>query len=693
MHLGQSTYCGKAEIKNWIIKNVPYNGTILDVGAGRGTYSDLLSDNKYLIDAVECYAPAASYIKDKYQNVYNVDICHFEYKREYDLIIFGDILEHLSIEDAQKSLRQAILHSKLVLVAVPFEYEQGAIDGNLAEEHIQTDLNEEIIKDRYPELKLILYCEDKNFKWNHGKPLRYAYYYAHRDVVGGEEIIKNFILTMQRTTDGFDYTKNMVLLTFDDGYYMQAINLMMSIQAYNPNVQFVCLCTPLSPSVVSKLFDKNNHLELLLYEYHTELTWNIKRWPITTIFRIFAPWLIDNRIKEVIYLDSDMLVKGSLDPLFNKKDYFLIMANEISGSSESREDKTGMNIYCNGGMSKINLEAFRQEYNIETYQKAFLDNLPFLKWLDQDFFNFYLGNDKLTKINGLIYNFQIYELIGCKHYNQILQNSRILHFSWQHPWDASCKFPELFDIYLQYSFYKPIMERVLDAQRKNSNHKRVSVLIPVYNTEKYIERCINSIPNRPDIEIIVVDDCSTDRSLELAVKALNRKTLAMCKIYKNNQNMGIGCVRNILLDLATGDYVFFLDSDDYIFGEAFSNIIENILKNQICVKGLCTNPFGEVFPYEVHRGDFLLRSFIGDTRHPTIRCHEDSFFKDALWQKPGYCEIQINEVLYYYFEPRIDSLTWTNKKDRGFDEYQKDEEYWVEKRKPEWFKKHKKTTR
>lgn len=683
MHLGCSTPYGKAEIKTWICSRVPSYGTILDVGAGSGTYFDLLKDKNYLMEAVECYPPAISYLEQKYQKVYNVDICNFTYDYSYDLIIFGDVLEHLCVEDAQRVLNEAILRSALVLVAVPFEYEQGPIEDNKAEMHLQPDLNEAIMKERYPQLTLISYYEDNNFKRNNGKPLRYAYYYANG--VGFE---KNFTLLRKKQSFNFDYTKNLVLLTFDDGYYMQALNLMMSIKAYNPDVNFVCLCTKLSSFVIEELFNKENNLEILLYEYKTSFAWPIKKWPVTTIFRVFAPWLIDNRIKEVLYLDSDMLVKGDLSPLFNVKDYFLIMANEISGSSEVRFDQTQMNVYCNGGMAKINLEAFRKEYDFQNYKKYFFEKLPSLRWLDQDFFNFYIDKNKLTKINGLIYNFQIYELIGCQHFHQILQNSRILHFSWQHPWDSNCKFVELFDIYLQHSFYKPMIEKVLKAKQERVERKRVSVLIPLYNTEKYIEKCVNSIPNRQDIEIIVLDDCSTDRSIEVAANALKRKTLSKWSIYKNNQNMGIGYTRNVLLDMATGDYVFFLDSDDYIFGDAFLEIIDRVLTNQICVKGLCTNPFGEIFPYEVHRGSFLSRSFIGNTRHPTIRCHEDTAFKNALWQKPGYCETQVDKVLYYYFEPRTDSLTWIDKKERGKEDYQQDEKYWIKKRKPEWFKEH-----
>ena len=221
------------------------------------------------------------------------------------------------------------------------------------------------------------------------------------------------------------------------------------------------------------------------------------------------------------------------------------------------------------------------------------------------------------------------------------------------------------------------------------NHKRVSILIPLYNTEEYIERCINSIPDRADVEIIVVDDCSTDNSIKKALIALKQKKLTNWAIYRNERNMGVGYTRNILLDMAIGDYIFFLDSDDYIFSRHFSDIVDNTLTDQICVKALHINPFGEYFYCSVHRGDFLLRSFVGNMRHPLVRCHEDTYFKRELRTQKGYKETLVNKILYYYFEPRINSLTWQDKKQRNEEAYQKDEKYWIEKCKPEWYKEHK----
>ena len=96
------------------------------------------------------------------------------------------------------------------------------------------------------------------------------------------------------------------------------------------------------------------------------------------------------------------------------------------------------------------------------------------------------------------------------------------------------------------------------------NHIAVSVIVPVYNVEKYLPKCLNSLINQTlsNIEIICIDDCSTDNSskiLEEYSKKDNR-----IKIIHNEYNRGPGASRNIGLEIIKGQYVFFMDSDDWI---------------------------------------------------------------------------------------------------------------------------------
>ena len=91
--------------------------------------------------------------------------------------------------------------------------------------------------------------------------------------------------------------------------------------------------------------------------------------------------------------------------------------------------------------------------------------------------------------------------------------------------------------------------------------KKVSIIVPIYNKEKYIKKCIDSILNQTysNIEAIVINDGSTDNSDNI-MKSYNNKIIK----YYSRKNHGIGATRNFGLKKATGDYIVFLDSDDYL---------------------------------------------------------------------------------------------------------------------------------
>ncbi len=106
---------------------------------------------------------------------------------------------------------------------------------------------------------------------------------------------------------------------------------------------------------------------------------------------------------------------------------------------------------------------------------------------------------------------------------------------------------------------------------------KVSIIVPVYNVEKYLERCINSLINQSlkDIEIILVDDSSTDSSPQIC-DILANKDFRIKVIHKENE--GAGMARNTALQLATGEYIGFVDSDDYIDIDMFKALYEKAEK-------------------------------------------------------------------------------------------------------------------
>lgn len=103
---------------------------------------------------------------------------------------------------------------------------------------------------------------------------------------------------------------------------------------------------------------------------------------------------------------------------------------------------------------------------------------------------------------------------------------------------------------------------------KNGKPPKVSVIIPVYNVEKYLPECLDSVLNQTlnDIEIICIEDGSSDSSLLLLRQY--EKTDSRIKVYENNCNMGLSYSRNKGLKMAQGHYIYFLDSDDMITKDA-----------------------------------------------------------------------------------------------------------------------------
>ena len=124
---------------------------VLDVGAGAGTYARLLPTIK--MDCLEIHQPYVKrfHLGQFYQKIHIGDIRTFDFDY-YTYLIMGDVLEHLTFAEARAVLDRAALHR--VMVAVPYRFEQGEWEGNAFETHHQPDLTPELMKQRYPELKL-----------------------------------------------------------------------------------------------------------------------------------------------------------------------------------------------------------------------------------------------------------------------------------------------------------------------------------------------------------------------------------------------------------------------------------------------------------------------------------------------------------------------------------------------------------
>lgn len=142
-----------------------------------------------------------------------------------------------------------------------------------------------------------------------------------------------------------------------------------------------------------------------------------------------------------------------------------------------------------------------------------------------------------------------------------------------------------------------------------SHSPLVSILVSCYNVERYIENLYNNIKAQTytNIELIIVDDGSTDRTLELLNAYFN--SFQNTKIIRHNENLGLGAGRNTGLDNARGDYVYFYDVDDHMK----SNLIEQC-----------------VFQMEQNAFDYLIFGF--DVQYPDSNiCPETVSFQEKIF--------------------------------------------------------------
>ena len=121
---------------------------------------------------------------------------------------------------------------------------------------------------------------------------------------------------------------------------------------------------------------------------------------------------------------------------------------------------------------------------------------------------------------------------------------------------------------------------------------KVSVIIPVYNAEPYLEECLESICNQTlkSIEIICVNDGSTDKSLNVLNKFANQDS--RIRII-NQENRGQSQARNVGIRQAQGKYIYFLDSDDYLSVEALETLVNTMEAGDLEILLFNANVFGE----------------------------------------------------------------------------------------------------
>lgn len=193
----------------------------------------------------------------------------------------------------------------------------------------------------------------------------------------------------------------------------------------------------------------------------------------------------------------------------------------------------------------------------------------------------------------------------------------------------------------------------------------VTIVIPVYNSEKYIERCINSILNQTyqNVDILVINDGSIDRSEEIlnsfVTKYKNIKVI-------NQENIGVAKTRNKAIKLANTEYIMFVDNDDFIDNDYAETYLKKIqftkadiviggyrrvnVENKVLFKQKLSNTSWSKYivlaPWaKIYRRDFLLKNNINFLDY---QIGEDVYFNLSAYAKHPKIEI-INYIGYNWF--------------------------------------------
>ena len=164
----------------------------------------------------------------------------------------------------------------------------------------------------------------------------------------------------------------------------------------------------------------------------------------------------------------------------------------------------------------------------------------------------------------------------------------------------------------------------------------ISIVVPVYNVEAYIEHCIHNILSQTyrNLEVIIVNDGSSDDSIKIA-KELTKDDLRF--IYIDKENGGQSDARNAGLDIATGDYIFFCDPDDFMFEKSIENLYyaSTLMKADIVVGSFCHFNDGVFYLYNPDKdGEMLSRMSAKEAIEGMDSMEDYPFLRySAVWGK------------------------------------------------------------
>lgn len=188
---------------------------------------------------------------------------------------------------------------------------------------------------------------------------------------------------------------------------------------------------------------------------------------------------------------------------------------------------------------------------------------------------------------------------------------------------------------------------------------KLSVLIPVYNQEDLVIKALDNLPRREDVEVLVRDDGSTDRTLErlLAYEMPN------LTVYSNGENKGVAYTKNRLLEDAKGEYFHIHDSDDCVVPDLYESLIDRLMDADIVCMDLVKND-GTLFiinedTYRINCAQiarFIRKDFAKGINFPEdVMAGDDWFFAEELLKRNP-STLYTGVPAYRYNFPRVGSL-------------------------------------
>lgn len=182
----------------------------------------------------------------------------------------------------------------------------------------------------------------------------------------------------------------------------------------------------------------------------------------------------------------------------------------------------------------------------------------------------------------------------------------------------------------------------------------ISVIIPVYNVEKYLNKCITSVVEQTykNLEIIIVDDGSTDQSPEICDEWKKRDSRIQ---VVHSSNGGAGKARNTALDMATGDYVTFVDSDDYIAPQMYQVLLEQFYDGIGIVECNYSMVYDDSEKFKEERKIYKIHTYSAmEAMYENINDH---IFRQLIWNKMY--RKDVIKGIYFPTEKKIDDEFWT----------------------------------